>query len=284
MKIEEFIAEIETTFSIYAESGDLNRNSIVTWVIQCLRQMGNNITDINETVVEINNSYALLPSSFKSLKLALKLKPEGHCVEGNVEDSYIYKQRIENPAWFNHVTHEYETTCESTIITEKIFTGAGSAKYYYSPEWLSLTKGIKKDVLSSDCLNINSAIRNAYPNEISITGRTLNTNFKSGYIYIQYNSLPTDEDGELVIPVTTTGDLYHYVENYVKAKIAEDLILNNKNPIAISQYASLWEQKMSQLKASALRECKFGGLSKGWETKFAKQNKRNISIYELPKH
>lgn len=283
--LESFIAEIETTFSNFAETGDISSISIKMWVIHCLRQMGNNITDLRETIVDVKNSKANLPDSFKSLKLALKLNPDSYSIKGNrknVEDSYIYKQRIENPAWFDVTTHEYVTSCDTKIVTEKIYMGGEPTEFYYKPEWLSLTKGIKKDVLAVDCQNIHPSIRNSYPHEINITGRTLNTNFKEGQVYIQYNSLPTDEDGEIVIPELTTGDLYHYIENYVKTKIAENLILNQKNPIGIAQLMPLWEQKLPQLKASALRECKFSSFSKGWEAKFAQQNKRNIAVYTLP--
>jgi hypothetical protein len=285
MLLSEFQAETETLFSNYQETGDIPSISIKMWVIHCLRQMGNNITHLSETIVDVKNSKADLPDGFKSLKLALKLNPDSYRINGNrrnVEDSYIYKQRIENPAWFDVTTHEYITSCDTKIITEKILLGGEQTEFYYQPEWLSLTKGIKKDVLSADCQNIHPSIRNSYPHEINITGRTLNTNFKEGSIYLQYNSLPTDEDGEIMIPEITTGDLYHYVENYVKTKLAELFILNQKNPTGIAQLLPLWEQKQPQLKAAALRECKFSSFSKGWEAKFAQQNKRNIEIFALP--
>jgi hypothetical protein len=53
-----------------------------------------------------------------------------------------------------------------------------------------------------------------------------NTNFKKGLIYIKYNSLPSDENGEITIPIITTGDILRYITNYVKIQIAENLILN----------------------------------------------------------
>lgn len=285
MSLEEFNVEIFTTFENYTNTGELSPVSIKMWVIHCLRQMGNNITDIRETIVDVKNSRATLPESFKSLKLALKLNPEAYSIKGNEEalkNSYIYRQRIENPAWFDRNTQQYITTCDSKIVTEKILMGGETTEFYYKPEWLSLTKGIKKDVLSVDCKNIDPSIRNSYPHEINITGRTLNTNFSEGSVYIQYNSLPTDEEGEIMIPEITTGDLFHYIENYVKTKVAEYLIINQRNPTGIAQLIPLWEQKLPQLKAAALRECKFSSFSKGWEAKFAQQNKRNIAIYTLP--
>jgi len=285
MTLDEFIAEIETTFANYSDTGDLDRISIKTWVILCLRQMGVNICDVRERICEVKNSQSLLPENFKSLKLALKLNPEGFNIKGNVEkamDSYIYKQRIEQEAVFNTVTFEYDTNCNSKIVTEKIFLNAEPAEFYYTPEWLSLVKGINKDSLSSDCKNLHPSIRNSYPHEISITGRTIQTNFKQGQIYIQYNSLPSDEEGEIIIPEITTGDLVQYVEGYVKCKIAENLILNNKNPQALSQLFVAWKSELPQLKHAALTECRFKGLSKDWTRKFKTLNRRDIAIFELP--
>lgn len=283
MTLSEFIAEIETFFAPFTESGDIDRITIKTAVITCLRQMGNNITDVSETVVNIENSRALLPENFKSLKLALKLTPESYRVNGEIKDSYIYKQRIENEAWYNEITREYETNGVSTLITEKIFTGGGSLELYYNPEWLSLTKGIKRDSVSADCLNIHPSVRNKYPHEISITARSLNTNFPTGKVYIQYNSLPSDENNEIIIPELTTLDLIQYVKTYVKAELTEYLIASNKNPTGIVQLYSQWKQELPRLKSAALTECKFAGLSKGWETRFKKQNEKRISFFNLPK-
>lgn len=286
MTLTEFIAEIETDLSSFAESNDIDRVSIKGWVITCLRKMGNNITDIRETIVDVRNSRAVLPETFKTLKLALKLTQDSYRITGDgdrVKESYIYRQRVENEAWFNEITREYETNCNSKIITEKVLIGGDNIEFYYNPEWLSLTKGIKKDVLSTDCLNISPAIRNAFPHEINITGRTLNANFPEGKIYIQYNSLPTEEDGDLIIPEFSTSDLVDYIKVFVKVQIAENLIANNKNPQGLGQLYSMWQQQLPFLKRAALTETSFAGLGKNWVHNLKGKNERLISIFNLPK-
>jgi len=284
MTFEEFYAETETLLSSFAETGNIDKVSVKGAVITCLRQMGNNITEVRETIVDVVNSKALLPETFKSLKLALKLNPEAYSLsDESLKSNYLVKTRIENPAWYNQVTNEYETTCDSKLVTEITYYDGGYSKQYYTPEWLTLVKGIKKDVLSVDCENLHPSIRGKYPHEINITSRTLNTNFKEGQIYLQYNSLPTDEDGDLIIPEISTNDLLEYVKVYVKSEIAESLIVNNQNAQGLKEMLPLWLQKLPSLKASALRECKFGSLNKGWESKFAIQNRRKISIFNLPK-
>ena len=107
VSLKNFTAEIENTFSNFSETGDIDRVSILTWVISCLREMGKNICDQREGFVEIKNSQGNLPETFKSLILALKLRPEGCQILGDkskAEKSYIYKQRIEQPAYFDWVT------------------------------------------------------------------------------------------------------------------------------------------------------------------------------------
>lgn len=285
MTLEQFISEIESTFSSYTDTGDIDRISIKTNVITCLRQMGNNICEVREGIFSVLNSQVVLPESFKSLKLALKLNPEGFSIKGNKEkamESYIYKQRIEDEAWFNHITLEYESTCKNKIVTEKIFLNTEPAEFYYTPQWLSITRGIKKDTISTDCLNLHPSIRNTYPHEISIVGRTIQTNFQEGQIYIQYNALPSDEDGEIIIPEITTGDLVEYVKRYIKCEIAENLIINNKNPQALSQLLGLWQRDLSRYKHAALTETAFSGLSKKWHNNFKQLNRRDIAVYELP--
>ena len=284
--LSEFIAEIESTFSIYAESGDIDRILIKTEVISCLNEFGKNICEKREAFVPIKNSQGKLPDTFKSLILALNLEPRGYTIFGDREramDSYIYRQRIEQPAYFDWVTNEYVSTCESKIITEKIIMNDQPAELYYSPQFLSVVKGFKKDSFDVDCLNLHPSIRNSYPWNININRRTIQTNIKSGNFYIQYNSLPTDDEGEIIIPEITTGDLLKYVKNHVKLKIVEDLTLKNKNTQGIMQFVPLWKADEVKLRNGAKSEANYNGLSQNWGKGLKKYRELQMSQFDLPK-
>lgn len=286
MTLDQFITEIENTFANYSETGDIDRVSIKTWVIQCLREMGKNICEKREAIAEVKNSQASLPDSFKSLILALKLQPDKYTIFGDkkqAEESYIYRQTIEQPAYFDWVTNEYVSTCKSKIITEKIVMNNQDVELYYKPEYLSVVKGFKKDSFDVDCLNLHPSIREAYPHQISINNRTMQTNFREGKVYIQYNSLPVDEDGEIIIPEYTTSDLVKYIENYCKVKIAENLILNNKNPSGITQLVSMWMQQMIPLRNAAKSEVSFANLPKNWHVNYRKRLQLEVDNYNLPR-
>lgn len=287
MTLKEFIAEIEELFSNYVETGDINRVSIKTHVIRCLNEMGKNICEKREGFVEIKNSQGNLPETFKSLILALNLEPKAYTVfgdRGKAQDSFIYKQTIEQPAYFDWVTNEYKTNCNTKIITERIVMNEQPTELYYSPQYLSVVKGFKKDSFDVDCVNLHPSIREAYPHQISINRQTVQTNFKDGKIYIQYNSLPVDEDSEVIIPEYTTGDLVKYVENYCKIKIAEDLILKNKNPTGISQLLPMWMQQNIPFRNAAKSECSWNNLPKNWSKKYQKLLQIETSAFSLPKY
>lgn len=282
MTLTEFIAEIESDLSNYSK--DIDKSAIKFNILQQLKIFGTNITIVKEKVLDVKNSKTKLPEDFKSLKLALKLKPLGHCFHGKKEDlegSYIYRQRIENPTYFDEVNQEYVKSCCEKIVTETIKLGDKDLHFYYDREWLTLIDGIQKDTIDSNCLNLHPSIRGAYPHEISITGNYINTNFSEGSIYIQYNALPTGEDGEIEIPEFTTGDIFRYLEQYIKVKIAEDLIINNKNPMGIAQIYPMWKAEMPRLKAAALTEAKFSKLPKDWGKRFKALNQRDFAVFNL---
>jgi hypothetical protein len=250
-----------------------------------LRRFGNNILEIQEKVLDIKNSQTTLPENFKSLKLALKLKPIGSLLENSTKEdlrnSFAYTKRIEREAYFDDITLNYVAANSTKIIEEAIILKSGSAKLYYHPEWLKIVKGIKGGGVSTDCLNISKAIRNKEVHEISINNNTLNTNFSEGQIYIQFYGLNTDEEGEIVIP-----DVMHldkYLEYYCKAKIAENLIANNRNPQALAQLLPLYKQEADKQFSNSMTASKFKALGENWQNKSRVQNRRNFNRFNLPR-
>lgn len=286
LSLEALFAEIETTFSNYTETGDIDKLTIKTVVIDALRGFGKNICDLRETIVDVSNSRALLPETFKSLKLALKLSPEGFNTDGDEEEvkKYLSKQYVENPVVWDVINQEYiVNNCESKFVTESIFVYKNNVNLYYTPTWLSLSKAMQKDTLDVDCLNLHPKIRNTYADQISVTNRTLNANFETGKIYLQYNALPSDEDGEIVIPVFTTGDIKRYVINQVKIALAEPLILNSKNPQGVATMLGSWESKDRLLFIKAKSEANWNGITPDLEKKTLQRKQYNLNKFNLPK-
>lgn len=272
ISLEQFTAEIETSLSNYAESNDIDRQSIKTWVIQALRKFGKNICEKNETVVEVKNSRALLPESFKSLTFAVKVKTKPFTDEER-KQLILERKYIENPALFDPLTQDYVVNyCETKIVTEKVYSNAEPPKFY-GYELLALAEHINKNTLDVNCFNLHPEIASK-PNEINIVNRTLNANFKEGYIFLRYNSLP-EIDGEPAIPVFTTSDIYNYIFQMVRVNIIENLIMNNKNAAGAGQLYPTLKAELRVLEHKAQTESKMSGLSANWQMKMYKQNLHN---------
>lgn len=274
ISLEQFIAEIETSLSNYAETNDIDKISIKTWVIQALRKFGKNICEKNETVVEVKNSRALLPETFKSLTFAVKMKTKPF-TEEEIKQLVTEKRYIQNEAIWDTLTQSYVTDyCTTYLTTEKIYSYTEEPTKFYGYELLALAPHINKNTVDVDCFNLHPLIAQK-PNEISISARTLSANFKESYIFLRYNSLPMDENGEPAIPILTTGDIYSYIENNCKWRIAESLIANNKGGQGLMQLYSTWKQEDRELYHKAQTESKMSGLSKGWDRRFFKQTLLN---------
>jgi len=273
ISLEQFTAEIETSLSNFAESNDIDRLSIKTWVIQALRKFGKNICEKNETVVEVKNSRALLPETFKSLTFAVKVKTKPFTQEEQ-KQLVLERRFIENPAIWDTLTQEYVVDyCETKIVTEKVYSNIEPTKFY-GYELLALSPHINKDTVDSKCFNLHPIIASK-PNEISINARTMSTNFKEGFVFLRYNSLP-QIDKEVAIPIITTGEIYDYIFNLVRTNIAENLIANNKNPVGLNQLYQVWAAGLKNLYHAAQTEAKMGGLGDvTWTRKMYKQNLYN---------
>lgn len=278
--MEQFTAEIETSLSNYAESGDIDRLSIKTWVIQALRKFGKNICEKNETVVEVKNSRALLPEAFKSLTFAVKVKTKPF-TEDEQKQLVTERKYIENPAVYDILSGDYVVNfCETRVVTEKIYSNVESPKFY-GYELLALAPNISRDTIDVNCFNLHPIIA-AKPNEINIVNRNMTCNFENGFVYLRYNSLPSDENGEISIPIISTGEILEYCEAFVKTRIAENLIINNKNPQGLSQLYITFKQDEKMKYHAAQCEAKMGGLSKGWDRRMYATNlynRKRLGLY-----
>ena len=284
--LDEFIAEIESTFKIYADTNDIDRVLIKTIVINELRKFGKNICDKREAIVDIKNSQVLLPENFKSLILALKLTPneELNCKDNTEKRLIIERQHIENPAEWTSTTRDYFVNyCESKIVTEKVYAYNERVDKFYTPHFLSLYKGFSNSSLDTNCLNLHPSIRDSYSDKISITNRTLRTNFREGKIYIQYNSLPEDEDGEIVIPILSTGSILNHIKNKVRIELGQHLILSQLNTSGLKELLPIWLQNERLYFIEAKSEANWAGMNqKEWTKQRQQRSRVEQNRFNLP--
>lgn len=283
--LTEFISEIENSFRNVSDSGNLDKSSILFTVLEELRFLGADALEVREAFIDIENNIGRLPDNFRSLKKAYELNPEGYRVVSgnreNITDNYVFYQRIENPAYFNELTGEYITSCKSKLVTEKITIGNSKVNFCYRHRPLRIAQGVKTDFIDTNCSN--RAIKDKSYHEIHINNSTVRVGFERGKVYVQYNAIPTDESGEILIPIYSTGAIREYITNKVKINIVEDLILNGLVSEGITSLYNNWQQKELLLKGKAMTEAKMKGLGKDWGKTFSKQQTKQVRKFNLPR-
>ena len=281
--LEEFIAEIESIFQQYTDTNDIDRVSIKGWVIDKLRGFGKNICEYRDVIVGVENSRSVLPEDFKSLIMALKVNGEIGKHEDDEFREVNHKKYITHDVVWDSVAQEYiKDNCKSKVVVEKLLIKKDNLSKYMDFQPLSLVKGIQSDTLDAECYNLHPSIRNNYFDKINITKRTLNANFRKGLVYLQYNALPS-ENGEVAIPIITTGHIKQYIENYVKIRITEDLIIKDKNPKGLVNLLQMWKQDERLLFTQAKSEANWSGLSADWAKKLYAKRMENMARFNLPR-
>lgn len=272
MTRKQLIAEILTDLRQYDESGLIDYRSLNMWIKNELKRFGANVTILTEKVLEVQDGKVELPEDFWTLHLAVKCKQgdwEGEHSEDReyVQDSQFYKQSTTtNYVWDNqsqsHKQENYKTVSEKVFFKDRV-----TNIHYREPVFLRLTKGFKKEFCAPGCKNIQQSLTASSQYEINILGNILQTNFKSGFIYMQYNALPTDELGDIYIP--DVRSLQEYLMYYAKRKVLEGLWINDDDVNLINKLQYIKGQEKEYL-GLAMTQVKMEGLG-NWDKKLKRK-------------
>jgi hypothetical protein len=282
--VEGLIAQIRSDLSKYDDAGLIDETSLYRDITLGLKRFGNDVMQLQETMVEVVNGYGELPASFFSLYSAYLCNPAGY-VPNNVihQDPLIssitYKEKIINEKVWNECDAGCETITENIVRENVYYNGKAIQLRYSNPTLLTLGKSFNKSNCHSTCRN--KVIRDN-PNEIVILGYQLQANFNSGHIYMQYYGLPTDEDGNIEIPNSSNGHLETFLEYFLKRRLAERLMGNNdaqglqnlyqvyKQEESVALRNASTELKMSKLRPATFEKIKRANQlqSKQFETNF----------------
>jgi hypothetical protein len=282
---KQLLAEVLTDLKQYNESGLIDPISLDLWVKNCLLKFGGNIMPKADKVLEIKNGMAKLPENFYALYLASKVTPtESKVNSGQPEDTltdvYQYRVRKEAQKEWDNQSNTYKEGC-FTEITEKIYFHDGRTEVefgYGYPQMLRITKGFKKDKLCGTSLHLQKHLTSSSPYEISIVGDYLQTNFNSGFVYIQFQGLETDDEGDLIIPEVTGNYIFEYIIAEVKKKIFENL-WTNKDDADVQNKVQYYSQQSADKFSNAMTAAKFEGIGGRWWKGMVSINKQRTSIY-----
>lgn len=277
MTRKQLLAEILTELKKYDESGLIDYKSVNRWIRNELKRFGGNLMQMTEKVLRVENGIATLPDNFFSLYFAVKCKPEAHVFEEgckeSVQSSYFWKQRIEETYEWDNASNSHKGV-DYKFIEERVVFKDAIVKFKYSnPILLKPIKGVKRDVLAKSCKNLQKFHS---PYEFNIVGEKVQFNFSEGDVYIQYYGLPTDEDGDLIIP--DSRNLQEYLIAYCKRKIMEMVWMNDDDTNLINKLQFL-QQEENRLYGMAQTEVKFSALG-NWAQKIKKNNILETNKYE----
>lgn len=282
--IDTIISKVKRDLNKYADAGLIDENELYSDAISRLKRFGNDICDWQETFVQVKDGFATLPENFFSLKKALWCEPE-HYTKTNVQydtliNSIFYRERVEASNVWNECS-ECTPQISEKIIRENIyFTPESFMTFTYkNPIPLRLVRGHEKSICAPDCLN---KYVTQGPYEINIIKRrTLQANFNSGTIYIQYLGLPLDEDGNIDVPQFPNGYLDEYLEYYLKRRLAESLIANGDAQGIQALYQTYQQQESIALR-NASNEIKMTNFdTKEFRRKIKAYNRYNFLKQEV---
>lgn len=260
MNTQGLLYEVRGRLSKLSDASLIDDNSLYREIVLGLKAFGNDVMEESEAVVEVKDGKAELPQGFHQLKLAYLCEPLGYQKSSNIEfhdlqSSYFYRERVINTDKWN----ECDPCCkekEENIIKENLYFNDSSVSFYYHrPRLLRLGKTFNRGKCTSDCRN--RGVRDNF-GTIDISGRTLHTNFKEGYIYIRYFGL-AEEEGMVQIPETPNGFLEKYLENRLLVDVAITAIANNEAP-QLANLLPYWTQERELYYKKASNELKMQNL------------------------
>lgn len=291
MTFREFLAEIKTSMRKYDNQGLIDETSIRIWVEDELKRFGQNLMVTYKEIVDIKNGRIKLPPYFWNLNRLYLCEVEEPCDE---DDSDIFeykksnhKKHLQSERWTIETTTDRKVeSCYSkdihrttNVITERLYFSDGIQEVNYN--LYDMPKIVKKESIKGcikGCPNVDSNSENT----VMLNGKTLFFNFTDGKAYIEYIGLEVDEEeNEIVIPETQHNRLKVYLENFIKAKILEDLINNAEVDGGVEMfkyytqsYTNAFPLAMTEIKAEAM-----GGLKAF--AKLRNYNRREMLKYDI---
>lgn len=288
MTFREFLAEIKTSLRRYDNQGLIDDTSVRIWVEDELKRFGAPLMITYKEIVDIKNGRIMLPRYFWNLKkLYLCEVKEEESYDDNLETTTSSgKKHLQSERFTIETTTDRQVeNCyvkdiyrETNTITERLYFKEDLQEVNYL--LYDIPKIIKKESIKGcvkDCPNLHSNSENT----VLLNGKTLFFNFTDGKAYLEYTGLETDEENnEISIPETQHNRLKVYLENFIKAKIMEDLLANGEIEGGADMlkyytqiYMSTFPLAMTEIKAEMMGMKAFA--------KLRNYNRREMLKYEI---
>lgn len=278
----QFLAEVKTSFKSYDEAGLLDDITISNRLLSELKRFGNNITQNMDDVLIVENGKTTLPKNFWKLNGIYRIHPNRiECEEEGIidrfQDSHFWTHTTKTEEWAEN-GERVEVQKEYSVKEERFFRDYTATLYYDRPTRLYLGKNYDRRSVGKGFTNIPPTISESGGDKaVVLRKRTIFTKFNRGHIYIKYQALPTNEEGEIEIPETQHDSLKNYLIAHAKWKVLEDLLLNNDDPNVVNKL-QYFQQQQSEYFGLALTETKESTLTRDTFTKIKNNQKRYSNV------
>lgn len=225
----------------------LDEADFALYTAEVLKMLGIGSYREEEAILTVVNKKAQLPKGFMQLYSAQS------CTK--CHDEFIAPVLINTTIVTNDITCEIlkqsptcninceGTTTEKVTVKEYVSQDCTRLRKWNVAHYLRLSPNVK-DVCATNCPNINISCND----EITISNKTLYTNFDNADIYIQYYALPLDEDNTPLIPDVI--EIEKMIEWYIKKEILLNGWFDNSIPDIQQRWAKA-EQEFEKYSGEA---------------------------------
>lgn len=254
---DQLLAEIQSDFKKYYLEDFINPQEFIKVAKRCNYELGLKIFKTKEVVLDIEKGRAKLPNNFNVLNFALMLTNR-FMVEPIISGTQVENVALGptyNPGNFNDVdlcsngvvqNSPMNTTCtdscsacgsnfnhcsckpvgDVTLNCQGQYMVLVQQFKFHTKQWseLSTIRMINSpDVIDPDCPNKTwQALNTAY-----IKNGFIYASFKTGKLYINYQGMMEDEEGNLLVP--DHDMLNEFYEYAIKQRVLENMIMNGEN-------------------------------------------------------
>lgn len=281
MTLSEIVTEIKVDFKSYYSTGLLDDVSMERWGLQALKMFGKSVMTLHEAIVDVSCGQGELPLNFFALYAAYECTPINYSKVKTTKALQGVRQWKET----NEKIKRFDTcneccSCEEErVITEKIYFEADEYQFNYKPMGLlSLGKYRNKSAIAEECRNKHV---HTNPKEIMIKNDIVFTNYPEGTIYMQYFGLEETDEGDIEIPDSSRGAVAKYVEDYIKYKVVEKIVLNQDDTNLVN-LMGLLKANMQESYSLAKADVNFDCLTPESFRKLKMLNTRDLQAYSSP--
>jgi len=220
----ELMASVSSDLDVYADNLMIDDSKLIKVVRKVNADLGLRINSEKETVVDIVNHKAILPSDFQYLQLALLCYASPKTSVSKGVDAPTFEHNVLCGACKHDCSTGKTTLCpECFTVTES--NGYDLTIHYDVTVPVRLTK--KSHRLCADsCMNL-PLTSDKYKYTLDLTEKIMTIDgVKNGKLYLNYLSDMVNEDGEIIIlDNPLVNDYYEYA---IKTRIFENFALTDK--------------------------------------------------------